>query len=120
MYDINISISDCDLTERTQIFLMISTRHASGVSSNAAAGSGPIKRSPIRYIILYVILYVVIHHRETTPEEFRGVIDVNLIAAFLMTRAVVPTLMAQRWGRIINVTTSLDTMWRSPFRSMAW
>jgi 3-oxoacyl-[acyl-carrier protein] reductase len=30
-----------------------------------------------------------------------------------MTRAVLPTLLAQRWGRIINVTTSLDTMWRS-------
>ena len=50
---------------------------------------------------------------ETTPEEFRRVIDVNLVAPFLMTRAVLPTLMAQRWGRIINVTTSLDTMWRS-------
>jgi NAD(P)-dependent dehydrogenase (short-subunit alcohol dehydrogenase family) len=49
---------------------------------------------------------------ETTPEEFRRVIDVNLVAAFLMTRAALPTLLAQRWGRIINVTTSLDTMWR--------
>ncbi len=50
---------------------------------------------------------------ETTPEEFRRVIEVNVIAAFLMTRAVLPTLLAQRFGRIINVTTSLDTMWRS-------
>ena len=50
---------------------------------------------------------------ETTPEEFRRVIDVNVVAAFLMTRAVLPALLAQRWGRIINVTTSLDTMWRN-------
>ncbi len=50
---------------------------------------------------------------ETSPEEFRRVIEVNVVAAFLMTRAVVPTLLAQRWGRIVNVTTSLDTMWRS-------
>ena len=50
---------------------------------------------------------------ETTPEEFRRVIEVNVVAPFLMTRAVLPTLLAQRWGRIINVTTSLDTMWRS-------
>jgi NAD(P)-dependent dehydrogenase (short-subunit alcohol dehydrogenase family) len=49
---------------------------------------------------------------ETTPEEFRRVIDVNVVAAFLMTRAVVPTLLAQHRGCIINVTTSLDTMWR--------
>jgi NAD(P)-dependent dehydrogenase (short-subunit alcohol dehydrogenase family) len=50
---------------------------------------------------------------ETTPEEFRRVIDVNVIAPFLIARAVLPTLIAQHWGRIINVTTSLDTMWRS-------
>jgi NAD(P)-dependent dehydrogenase (short-subunit alcohol dehydrogenase family) len=50
---------------------------------------------------------------ETTPEEFRRVIEVNVVAAFLMTRAVLPPMLKQRWGRIINVTTSLDTMWRS-------
>jgi NAD(P)-dependent dehydrogenase (short-subunit alcohol dehydrogenase family) len=50
---------------------------------------------------------------ETSPEEFRRVIEVNVVAAFLMTRAVLPVLLAQRWGRIINVTTSLDTMWRN-------
>jgi NAD(P)-dependent dehydrogenase (short-subunit alcohol dehydrogenase family) len=49
---------------------------------------------------------------ETTPEEFRRIIEVNVVAPFLMTRAVLPALLAQRWGRIINVTTSLDTMWR--------
>ncbi len=50
---------------------------------------------------------------EATPEEFRRVIDVNVIAPFLMARAALPTLIAQHWGRNINVTTSLDTMWRS-------
>ncbi|MGB7078109.1 MAG: SDR family oxidoreductase [Xanthobacteraceae bacterium] len=49
---------------------------------------------------------------ETTPEEFRRIIDVNVVGTFLMTRAVVPALLAQRAGRIVNVTTSLDVMWR--------
>ena len=49
---------------------------------------------------------------EATPAEFRRIIEVNVIAAFLMTRAVLPSMLAQRFGRIINVTTSLDTMWR--------
>jgi NAD(P)-dependent dehydrogenase (short-subunit alcohol dehydrogenase family) len=49
---------------------------------------------------------------ETTPEEFRRIIEVNVAAAFLMTRAVLPVLLAQHWGRVINVTTSLDMMWR--------
>ncbi len=49
---------------------------------------------------------------EVTPEEFRRIIEVNVVGTFLMTRAVVPALLAQAWGRIINVTTSLDVMWR--------
>jgi len=49
---------------------------------------------------------------EITPEEFRRIVDVNVIGTFLMTRAALPVLLARRWGRIINVTTSLDTMWR--------
>src|SRR5580692_7021809 len=49
---------------------------------------------------------------EVTPAEFRRIIDVNVVAAFLMTRAALPVMLKQRWGRIINVTTSLDTMYR--------
>lgn len=49
---------------------------------------------------------------EVTPEEFRRIIEVNVIAAFLMARAALPVMLKQRWGRIINVTTSLDTMYR--------
>ncbi|HTC04536.1 MAG TPA: SDR family oxidoreductase [Xanthobacteraceae bacterium] len=50
---------------------------------------------------------------EVTPAEFRRVIDVNVVAAFLMTRAALPVVLKQGWGRIINVTTSLDTMYRA-------
>jgi 3-oxoacyl-[acyl-carrier protein] reductase len=49
---------------------------------------------------------------EVTPAEFRRIIEVNVVAAFLMTRAALPSMLEQHWGRIINVTTSLDTMWR--------
>jgi NAD(P)-dependent dehydrogenase (short-subunit alcohol dehydrogenase family) len=49
---------------------------------------------------------------EVSPTEFRRIIDVNVVAAFLMTRAAVPVMLKQGSGRIINVTTSLDTMYR--------
>jgi 3-oxoacyl-[acyl-carrier protein] reductase len=49
---------------------------------------------------------------EVTPAEFRRIIETNVVAAFLMTRSALPAMLAQRWGRIINVTTSLDTMYR--------
>jgi NAD(P)-dependent dehydrogenase (short-subunit alcohol dehydrogenase family) len=49
---------------------------------------------------------------DVKPEEFRRIIDVNVVAPFLMMRAAIVPMLKQRWGRIINVTTSLDTMWR--------
>ena len=49
---------------------------------------------------------------QLTPEAWNHVVAVNLSGAFFMARTVVPHMMAQGWGRIIGVTTSLDTMWR--------
>jgi 3-oxoacyl-[acyl-carrier protein] reductase len=49
---------------------------------------------------------------DITPAVWNRVIAVNLSGAFFMSRAVVRHLMGQGWGRIISVTTSLDTMWR--------
>jgi NAD(P)-dependent dehydrogenase (short-subunit alcohol dehydrogenase family) len=40
------------------------------------------------------------------------VVSVNLNGAYYMARAAATHLLAQRWGRIIGVTTSLDTMYR--------
>ena len=50
--------------------------------------------------------------REVEPQDFRRILEVNTVAPFLMTRAAVGPMVEQRWGRIINVTTSLDSMWR--------
>jgi NAD(P)-dependent dehydrogenase (short-subunit alcohol dehydrogenase family) len=49
---------------------------------------------------------------EVTPQEFRRIVDVNVVAPFLMARAALPSMLKQAHGRIINVTTSLDTMYR--------
>ena len=46
------------------------------------------------------------------PELWQKLMDVNVRGAFLMSRAAAPYLMAQKWGRIINVTTSMNTMIR--------
>ena len=40
-------------------------------------------------------------------------VDVNVSGPFLMARAAVGHMVAQGWGRVIGVTTSLDTMIRS-------
>jgi NAD(P)-dependent dehydrogenase (short-subunit alcohol dehydrogenase family) len=50
--------------------------------------------------------------RSVEPQDFRRILEVNTVAPFLMTRAAVGPMLEQRWGRVINVTTSLDSMWR--------
>ena len=46
------------------------------------------------------------------PDAWLRVINVNLSGPFLMSHAVVPHMIEQGFGRIIGVTTSMDTMWR--------
>jgi len=54
---------------------------------NVAGGSGPIGKSGI----------------ETTPEEFDEIVRLNMAGCFHTMRAVLPVMMAQRYGKIVNV-----------------
>ena len=47
---------------------------------------------------------------EVPVAYWQRLIDTNVNGPYLMTRAVAPHLIAGRWGRIVNVTTSLSTM----------
>ena len=50
---------------------------------------------------------------EISAEEWDWVVAVNSNGPFYMTRTVVPHMLAQGWGRIIGVTTSMNTMYRA-------
>ena len=43
--------------------------------------------------------------QDTTEEEYDRVMDVNVRGVFLTTRAVVPTMLRQQAGRIINISS---------------
>ena len=49
---------------------------------------------------------------DITPETWSRIIAVNSSGSFFMARAVVGHMLDQGWGRIIGVTTSIDTMYR--------
>jgi len=74
---------------------------AGALINNAGIGMGGINRhfaaSPTRFW-------------EVTPEQWREVLEINATSQFLMARALVPALIARKWGRIVNVTTSYPTM----------
>lgn len=40
-----------------------------------------------------------------SPEAWRAVIDTNLMGTFHVSRAVLPAMLRQRWGRIVNVVS---------------
>lgn len=54
---------------------------------NAAGGTGPVERSTL----------------ETAPQDFNDVVAVNMRGCFLTIRAVLPAMMAQRFGKIVNI-----------------
>ena len=49
---------------------------------------------------------------DITPETWARIVAVNSSGAFHMARACVGHMLAQGWGRIIGVTTSVDSMYR--------
>ena len=49
---------------------------------------------------------------EIPADEWDRVVSVNSSGPFYMARTVVPHMLAQGWGRIIGVTTSMNTMYR--------
>jgi NAD(P)-dependent dehydrogenase (short-subunit alcohol dehydrogenase family) len=59
-----------------------------------------------------------VRFRRAEPQKFgqvpddivRAVIETNYLAADQMARRVAPLMVEQGWGRIVNVTTKLDTM----------
>ena len=49
---------------------------------------------------------------DVPTDKWQAMYDVNVKAPFMLAKAAVPHMIAEGWGRIVNVTTSLDTMIR--------
>ena len=74
--------------------------------NNGALGMGIIR-------VDHMTELVGIH--EIAPEMWDRFVTVNLSGGWYMTRAAIDGLLAQGWGRIVNVTTSFFTMMRGRF-----
>jgi NAD(P)-dependent dehydrogenase (short-subunit alcohol dehydrogenase family) len=84
-------IVPCDLTDAAQCNVAATkTNEAFGridILVNVAGGSGPVGKTGV----------------ETTPEEFDEIITLNMNGCFHTMRSVLPTMIAQRYGKIVNV-----------------
>jgi 3-oxoacyl-[acyl-carrier protein] reductase len=47
---------------------------------------------------------------DLSADEWREALEVNLTAPFLLTKAVLPTMQAQQYGRIVNISSSAGRM----------
>ena len=47
---------------------------------------------------------------QLTAEEWRQAMEVNMTAPFLLTKAAIPTMKSQRYGRIINISSTAGRM----------
>ncbi len=101
----------CDLAQPTaaDTILRAALEHFGRVDilvNNAGVGTATIRpdywRKPIKFW-------------EITPEQYRAFLAVNSVAPFLLACAVVPHMIRQGFGRIVNVTTSLGTMVRAGY-----
>lgn len=52
---------------------------------------------------------------EAAPEAWKAIVDTNVTGAFHMARAAVPHMVAQGFGKVINVSTSDQTMVRKGY-----
>lgn len=88
---VEVLVSQCDVTNPEDVTATVAngieTFGAIDILVNVAGGTGPLGKSGI----------------ETTPEEFDQIIDLNLKGCFLTMRAVLPGMVAQGGGKIVNV-----------------
>ena len=81
----------CDVTDAAACEAVVKAAVAAygrlDILVNVAGGSGPIGKTGA----------------ETTPAEFRDIVDLNMTGCFNTIRAALPEMMAQRYGKIVNV-----------------
>ncbi len=86
------AVARCDVTDPEAVAAMIARARETydgriDILVNAAGGTGPVETSIL----------------DTKPEEFDDVVAVNMRGCYLTIRAVLPTMIAQRYGKIVNI-----------------
>lgn len=98
----------CDITVRDDCERAVVAAQALGglhiLVNNAGLGPSHMELSPNTKSLKFW---------EADAEIWQRVIAVNVNGTFLMSRTAAPVMIAGGWGRIVTITTSLDTMQRA-------
>jgi len=102
-----------DLKERGDV-VFVETDIADNASCQACAKATVNTYGTIDILLNNAALYYDIDNADNSPEYLRRVFDVNLHGAWQMARAVAPTMVAKKWGRIINQSSGAAYMYLMP------
>ncbi len=95
----------CDVTDEVQVQNMVaSIKKELGVIDILVNNAGIIKRIPMT---------------EMTVKDFKEVVDVDLTAAFIVSKAVLPDMIEKRSGKIINVCSMMSELGRETVSAYA-
>jgi gluconate 5-dehydrogenase len=95
----------CDVTNEDQVNAMVTQIEKEvGVIDILVNNAGIIKRIPMH---------------EMAAAEFRQVIDVDLNAPFIVAKAVLPSMMKKRAGKIINICSMMSELGRETVSAYA-
>ena len=88
----NVTDVKCDVTRPAEVDAMVKKALAAfsghiDILVNVAGGRGPLETTAW----------------ETTPEQFDGIVELNMKGCYLTMRAVTPTMQQQRSGKIVNI-----------------
>lgn len=86
------SLVECDVTDPAAVdhAAQQATEDLGGridILVNVAGGRGPIGKSGV----------------ETSPDEFENILTLNVTGCFLTMRAILPQMMARRYGKVVNI-----------------
>lgn len=95
----------CDVTDEKQVQQMVADIEKElGTVDILVNNAGIIKRIPMH---------------EMAAEEFRQVVDIDLVGPFIMAKAVLPGMMKKNAGKIINVCSMMSELGRETVSAYA-
>jgi len=95
----------CDVTDEAAVCDMVSAIGRDlGAIDILVNNAGIIKRAPMH---------------EMSAEDFRRIIDVDLTGAFIMSKAVIPSMIERGGGKIINICSMMSELGRETISAYA-
>ena len=95
----------CDVCDEEAVKALVAQiKEEVGVIDILVNNAGIIKRIPMT---------------EMSAEEFREVVDIDLTAPFIMSKAVLPGMMERRSGKIINICSMMSELGRETVSAYA-